>query len=209
MDTTQTKLSDDASPATAPDGGKGLGGESGSATPRTDAVAWSPLVDHRKETFQKWKKPDGNSVDADFSRQLETELNTANARIRELEEERDTQGRYAVEMFDALKGRVQGKYHELIMAVARKFVGETRHETALRYIKEAELTRRRCEGAGSLLRNEEEEEYFDCPRCDGKGLVGMMTSEGGEGQDCEDRHGSGTLSDENPRNSRGEQIYES
>lgn len=29
-------------------------------------------------------------------------------------------------------------YHELLMAVARKFPGETRHETALRYIREKE-----------------------------------------------------------------------
>lgn len=29
-------------------------------------------------------------------------------------------------------------YHELIMAVGQKFMGESRHETALRYIKEAE-----------------------------------------------------------------------
>lgn len=30
------------------------------------------------------------------------------------------------------------KYHELLWAVAHKFPGETRHETALRYIREAE-----------------------------------------------------------------------
>ena len=29
-------------------------------------------------------------------------------------------------------------YDELIMAVARKFTGESRHETALRYIRDAE-----------------------------------------------------------------------
>jgi hypothetical protein len=29
-------------------------------------------------------------------------------------------------------------YHELLYAVARKFRGETRHQTALRYIREAE-----------------------------------------------------------------------
>ena len=33
---------------------------------------------------------------------------------------------------------VEEKYNELIMAVAKKFTNETRHETALRYIKEAE-----------------------------------------------------------------------
>ena len=30
------------------------------------------------------------------------------------------------------------KYHELLLAVGRKFTNETRHETALRYIQEAE-----------------------------------------------------------------------
>lgn len=33
---------------------------------------------------------------------------------------------------------VEEKYRELIMAVASKFPDETRHETALRYIKQAE-----------------------------------------------------------------------
>ena len=34
--------------------------------------------------------------------------------------------------------RLHEKYQELIMAVARKFPNETRHETALRYINQAE-----------------------------------------------------------------------
>jgi len=33
---------------------------------------------------------------------------------------------------------VSGLYHELLYAVARKFPFESRHETALRYIREAE-----------------------------------------------------------------------
>ena len=33
---------------------------------------------------------------------------------------------------------IKDKYYELILAVERKHRGETRHETALRYIKEAE-----------------------------------------------------------------------
>lgn len=33
---------------------------------------------------------------------------------------------------------VQDLYNELLYAVARKFPGETRHQTALRYIREAE-----------------------------------------------------------------------
>ena len=37
-----------------------------------------------------------------------------------------------------LRTDIEEKYNELIMAVAKKFTNETRHETALRYIKEAE-----------------------------------------------------------------------
>jgi hypothetical protein len=33
---------------------------------------------------------------------------------------------------------VEGKYYELLFAVSQKFPGETRHETALRYIRERE-----------------------------------------------------------------------
>jgi len=36
--------------------------------------------------------------------------------------------------------RLRGMYNELIMAVAQKFDGETRHETALRYIREREAS---------------------------------------------------------------------
>lgn len=35
---------------------------------------------------------------------------------------------------------LQGKYMELIMAVAKKFPDETRHQTALRYIMKAETS---------------------------------------------------------------------
>lgn len=41
-------------------------------------------------------------------------------------------------------------YHELLYAVARKFPGESRHETALRYIRDTE--ERVCE-AGSCKQN--------------------------------------------------------
>ena len=40
-------------------------------------------------------------------------------------------------MMDELALAIQ-QYNELLMAVARVFPGETRHETALRYIREAE-----------------------------------------------------------------------
>jgi len=36
--------------------------------------------------------------------------------------------------------KVEEKYHELIMAVEKKYEGETRHETALKYIRSAEKT---------------------------------------------------------------------
>lgn len=48
---------------------------------------------------------------------------------------------YADEQNAALIAKVEGleqKYNELLFAVARKFPNETRHETALRYINEAE-----------------------------------------------------------------------
>ena len=35
---------------------------------------------------------------------------------------------------------LRAKYHELVFAVSRKHDGETRHDTALRYIREAEET---------------------------------------------------------------------
>jgi len=35
---------------------------------------------------------------------------------------------------------VKLKYEELILAVGTKFPGETRHETALRYIRDAEMS---------------------------------------------------------------------
>ena len=50
------------------------------------------------------------------------------------------------EIKDHKKKSVNDKYHELLMAVGNKFVGESRHETALRYIMEAES---RCSGVGS------------------------------------------------------------
>lgn len=40
------------------------------------------------------------------------------------------------DMFDAFE--LQDRYAELILAVQRKFSGESRHSTALRYIREAE-----------------------------------------------------------------------
>ncbi len=53
-------------------------------------------------------------IHPEFVRQLERELN-------ELKKDKE---------------RLQEKYNELILAVASKYKGETRHQTALRYINE-------------------------------------------------------------------------
>jgi hypothetical protein len=45
------------------------------------------------------------------------------------------------------------KYSELLMAVARKFPGESRHETALRYIQQAESATNHCAAADDAARN--------------------------------------------------------
>jgi len=42
------------------------------------------------------------------------------------------------EMTEEQAKRILGLYNELILAVAKKFPGETRHQTALRYIMDAE-----------------------------------------------------------------------
>lgn len=48
----------------------------------------------------------------------------------------------------SVQGRdVESQYYELLYAVARKFPGESRHATALRYIQEAERTSQGCEPA--------------------------------------------------------------
>ena len=49
-------------------------------------------------------------------------------------------------------GDTAKKYNELLYAVARKYTGETRHETALRYIREAES---RSGGWDSVKQNAE------------------------------------------------------
>jgi len=46
--------------------------------------------------------------------------------------------------------KVEEKYQELIMAVEKKYEGETRHETALKYIKRAENNDYEIAGKSSL-----------------------------------------------------------
>lgn len=70
--TTENLCNDSSSPRT-------------SDTPLTDAVAWSPLVDHKKETFEAWKKLDGNAVWADFARSLERALAAERERAEKAE----------------------------------------------------------------------------------------------------------------------------
>lgn len=40
------------------------------------------------------------------------------------------------------------KYNELLYSVETKFKNETRHQTALRYIREAELVNKKCLESG-------------------------------------------------------------
>ena len=49
------------------------------------------------------------------------------------------------------------KYFELIMAVGKKYSGETRHQTALRYIREAESSA--------------DKDVHVCHECDGTGIL--------------------------------------
>jgi hypothetical protein len=52
--------------------------------------------------------------------------------------------------------KLQHDYNELIMAVARKHHGETRHQTALRYIQEVE--RAALSGTANTLLSEKSQE---------------------------------------------------
>ncbi|HUT60669.1 MAG TPA: hypothetical protein VNA25_22720 [Phycisphaerae bacterium] len=53
---------------------------------------------------------------------------------------------------------VAAKYHELLYAVASKFPDESRHETALRYIRNAERGPDQCEAKSSAPVAPREEE---------------------------------------------------
>lgn len=48
------------------------------------------------------------------------------------------------------------RYHELLFAVGNKYTGETRHETVLRYIRQAEAAGQRA--ADSASRSEPQED---------------------------------------------------
>lgn len=58
-----------------------------------------------------------------------------------------------VDMIQEAQAELAKQYNELIYAVARKFEGETRHQTALRYINEAE---RSCVGIGAQVSTQAE-----------------------------------------------------
>lgn len=51
-------------------------------------------------------------------------------------------------------GRVRANYDDLIMRVSRKFDGETRHQTAARYIDEAEAMALKSEPANHCISSE-------------------------------------------------------
>lgn len=104
--------------------------EKQSKTPRTDAL------DAALCEFSGPFLEESSNIDCDYynavekviaeCRQLERELAAAQAKA-----EADR-----VEI-DSLKA-IRRDYIELIMEVGKKFHGETRHQTALRYIKQAE-----------------------------------------------------------------------
>lgn len=102
---------------------------------------------------------------------LKSELTAAQATIARLEGERDEAQRSErdcrqiittyCEEIDGLTAKIQRleagavnmseSYHELIMAVARKFSDETRHQTALRYILSAETRSNETNGTKEAL----------------------------------------------------------
>jgi hypothetical protein len=66
---------------------------------------------------------------------METEVRCGIRAFKEVMLEREaTESRVRREMVE-----IENKYQELIMAVGNKYPGETRHQTALRYIKNAEV----------------------------------------------------------------------
>ena len=74
--------------------------------------------------------------------------------------------------------KVEEKYHELIMAVGKKYEGETRHETALKYIRSAEKNDYRPDGGnggGPGVGHNNGGGYGSCSRCLGAlGLNGPL-----------------------------------
>ena len=89
-------------------------------------------VDDPDISFHPWVIKD-LCHDADRARELEKEVADLRAKLDEVER----------------------KYHELIMAVGTKWPGESRHETALRYIKSAEHVGAAAQkGTGALKEQE-------------------------------------------------------
>ena len=82
-----------------------------SETPRTDAKIWRGAIGTTGDNCAHYAV-----VDADFARELERELKEARAQL----------------------AGFKNSYYELIFAVGNKYEGETRHQTALRYIKQAQ-----------------------------------------------------------------------
>ena len=56
------------------------------------------------------------------------------------------------------KQELQEKYNQLLSAVERKFPGESRHETALKYIRQVESHAIACRGCESKLKGGVSEE---------------------------------------------------
>lgn len=97
----------------------------------------APYDGHEGDTPEAWIKNAAQKAAAEIAR-----LRAENERLRFgcalAEAQRDDEIREA----DRLRAELDAareKYSELIMAVGRKYPGETRHETALRYIRTAEI----------------------------------------------------------------------
>ena len=70
--------------------------------------------------------------------ELSTQLETSKAMSKSKDETYPELLSIQKEMMEDRIKELEGLYHELIFAVAKKFEGESRHETALRYIHQAE-----------------------------------------------------------------------
>ncbi len=58
---------------------------------------------------------------------------------------------------DNLIRQLQDKYHDLLYQVARKHPGESRHETAKRYIQEAETPQDNTEASATIEQEKDDE----------------------------------------------------
>ena len=85
-----------------------------------------------------------NAESGDSCKGVSEDMDEAAAEIERLQAYADGLAgeRFSDRVHVALQSRAEtaeARYHELVLAVANKYHGETRHETALRYIREREM----------------------------------------------------------------------